>query len=839
MSRHELRGGSNGSTAMSTTMAIEYLSTKDTVTNTRLSCLATLHRAVADGDLPGPAELASIVQAVLRNLPVGNIRVRREALVIVGVLATRMGGGFSPFLSKTLPLLALRMGDHAAAQKMVAEAASEAFETIQAAVGVRPVYEALLTAKSFEHKSWHVREQLFGALASTVVKYGAADLPLEPLVLCVIAGLKDRAPGTRDAAVSVAVRLYARMGAALWTELQGSGLRDAQLRTLEDKFANVTVDTAAVVPLRPPPGSAGSQQRSQQRGGSRETPQRSARRARGSAPSSSGTQQQLFNTPGSSSSGRRGNGRGGGGGSPPQGSGFADVTSSGAPHSPVIVRSEGELKAEFSSLSEGLQRPDWNERLLSLRRLGGVIASGTCTTFPSFAEILWRSPLRHAITAQLADPRSTIVREVCSLIAQLAQSCGDRLCKLAESWVPELLKLCYNSVQVMRDSADQCISIVIQHSQAPRLLPRVAHAGSSSRHAVLREKCMGFITVAMTHWTNAAVEKNDGLEDVCEAIRLGLNDASPDTRHGARHAFCALSARWPQRAADMQGRLPGTVLKALANHATTAAAAAANATTTTTASGSRSTVAARGSGPPAAASSPSPSLSLRSPTTPMLQLLSTPTESAAGSGSGSGSAAVTPGSATGAGTGLAPTRPGGSGGGGGETSPVVDLLRSERKARKAAQLEQQRQARNEAGLDHALQSVQNELRTTSAEIEEAATGESPRPLPPPSPLAARSSSSSPPLVPAAAAAATMNDDDEEDAWAGMMASPAGGGGGGGGGGAAQPPPVISAWMEDGGTTAAAAAAVASVSAAPPPPPPSPSKRATVAGTRTGRPPPPN
>lgn len=72
MSRAEMRGG-GGSTALGTGMAIEYLSSKDTVTNTRLSCLAQLHRAVTEGEggeLPGPAELGAIVQAVLRNVPV-------------------------------------------------------------------------------------------------------------------------------------------------------------------------------------------------------------------------------------------------------------------------------------------------------------------------------------------------------------------------------------------------------------------------------------------------------------------------------------------------------------------------------------------------------------------------------------------------------------------------------------------------------------------------------------------------------------------------------------------------------------------------------------------------
>ena len=38
------------STAMSTTLAVEYLSSKDTVTNTRLQCLAAIYGTITKGD---------------------------------------------------------------------------------------------------------------------------------------------------------------------------------------------------------------------------------------------------------------------------------------------------------------------------------------------------------------------------------------------------------------------------------------------------------------------------------------------------------------------------------------------------------------------------------------------------------------------------------------------------------------------------------------------------------------------------------------------------------------------------------------------------------------------
>ena len=94
----------------------------------------------------------------------------------------------------------------------------------------------------------------------------------------------------------------------------------------------------------------------------------------------------------------------------------------------------------------------------------------------------------------------------------------------------------------------------------------------------------------------------------------------------------------------------------------------------------------------------------------------------------------------------------------GSGSPVADLLQSERKARKQAQLEQQREARDEAGVTAELSAVQEELRTTSAELEEMSPGGTRR-----SPRTAGARSGGGATGGAGALA---------DPWAGVVASPA-------------------------------------------------------------------
>ena len=77
-----------------------------------------------------------------------------------------------------------------------------------------------------------------------------------------------------------------------------------------------------------------------------------------------------------------------------------------------------------------------------------------------------------------------------------------------------MASLTYNSVAVMRDAAHGTVCAVLQASPAPRLLPTICQEGKSSRHAILRERCLSYLAIALRGWAKAAFGKGDVLDSV-------------------------------------------------------------------------------------------------------------------------------------------------------------------------------------------------------------------------------------------------------------------------------------------------------------------------------------
>jgi hypothetical protein len=224
-------------------LALEYLSSRETVTNTRLACITTLRDLVVQGGGLDTGRLSGCLTAALATLTLGsNIRVRSQALLLVADIARApsLGPDLGEQLGPALPLLLERMGDASAAQRMVAAAAATAFEAVLQCVGAAAVYAALLVAKAFTHKSFRVREQLLRTLAAAFEQRGARELAVQlpELLEHTLALLGDRSAPVRGAAADVLVALYPHVGDGLRSELQRAPrVRDVQLRQLLQRLA--------------------------------------------------------------------------------------------------------------------------------------------------------------------------------------------------------------------------------------------------------------------------------------------------------------------------------------------------------------------------------------------------------------------------------------------------------------------------------------------------------------------------------------------------------------------------------------------------------------------------
>ena len=173
---------------------------------------------------------------------------------------------------------------------------------------------------------------------------------------------------------------------------------------------------------------------------------------------------------------------------------------------------------------------------------------------------------RLLLAAQLSDARTAVVKDACAVVCAAAQACGDRFGRCAEYFTPSLQKLLSASAAVLRDSADAALRTIIRVVRSGRLLCGVVlRQGllAEPRHPQLRERLQTYLAIALQLWPTPTLDDQQLLDLVEDALFLGVQDAAAEARAQARKGFGALQLRWPERAAQVQGRLSVRDLKTL------------------------------------------------------------------------------------------------------------------------------------------------------------------------------------------------------------------------------------------------------------------------------------
>lgn len=174
------------------------------------------------------------------------------------------------------------------------------------------------------------------------------------------------------------------------------------------------------------------------------------------------------------------------------------------------------------------------------------MVTGGATEFDSFI-MVFKKVLLQLMTVQVNDLRSSIVKAACQTIIAMSERLGDAFEPFAEHFVPHLWAKTIVSIQVIAESAQECICSMIKHTQAPRLLQKVIEVGVSDKNALLRAKCLHFMSLILLDWSTPAIERSIDLAE--NAIRKGMADANGDARAAARRSFWAYKPRWPDRCA--------------------------------------------------------------------------------------------------------------------------------------------------------------------------------------------------------------------------------------------------------------------------------------------------
>ena len=202
----------------------------------------------------------------------------------------------------------------------------------------------------------------------------------------------------------------------------------------------------------------------------------------------------------------------------------------------------------LGDLEEGKVGQSWANREKALLQLQKLIESANPDSYPDELIKLMRIPL----LAQLTDKRSVIVREVCKLIVICSTVLKDRFAIVAKDLVLRMIKIVASGNKVIAAYANACCCDVFRNTQIRHVINHVVDLLEMNKSKDIRESCVTYITISLTKWDKAIVEKS--AERIQQALTLALQDASENVRKKARECYFNFEKLWPQRAIEVLRR---------------------------------------------------------------------------------------------------------------------------------------------------------------------------------------------------------------------------------------------------------------------------------------------
>lgn len=480
--------------------ALEMARAKDT--KERLAGVERLHELLeASRKSLTSSEVTALVDTCLDLLKDNNnFRVSQGGLMALDSAAVLSGEHLKLHFNALVPATVERLGD---SKQPVRDAARRLLITLMQVSSPTLIVERA-GSNAWTHKSWRVREEFAKTVTAAIGLFASTELPLQRAILPpILQMLYDPNPGVREAAILCIEEMYAQIGPQFREELlrhqlPSSLVKDinARLERIEPKQRSSDIRVNTYAPTKP----------------SNHNPKRSSPKAKPSSREAS-----LFG-------------------------GDTDITEK--PVDPIRVYSEKELIREFEKIASILvPEKDWSHRIGAMQRVEGLVIGGAID-YPCFRGLL--KQLVGPLTTQLADRRSSIVKQACHLLNFLSKELLGDFEAIAEMLIPALFKLVVITVLVIAESADNCIKTMLRNCKVSRILPRVAETAKHDRSSILRARCCEYALLILEYWADAPeIQRSADLYE--DLIKCCVGDAMSEVRATARACYRMFSRTWPDR----------------------------------------------------------------------------------------------------------------------------------------------------------------------------------------------------------------------------------------------------------------------------------------------------
>eukprot|EP00900_Chrysochromulina_parva_P018752 jgi/Chrpa1/26879/Chrysochromulina_OHIO_Genome00011886-RA len=560
--------------AESITTVIELLRSKDKAEQLRGFGEAERY---LDSALVDAEAIPELVDAIVPALSNSNPKFVQEALGLLIALVEVMGEDLAPYTGGVWSPLVDKLGDSKNAIRERAVDLAVALATL-----VVPAAQALERIRpAWEHKNWRARESSLlwlGRVLASQDSPSAVGFPLKGLLPHLVKPLEDREPPVREAATLAIEQMLRHQGDPLINELNRSQVRPNVLKPL---LVRLGAETPAAAPQ-----SGGFSARN---GGLHSSSGLSHGSADGgSSPAQSPGRRSCVSDPAAAphrpASARSHDAAavGGGGASsrrPASPAQRAPSSARGPPPGafgtsgaealveieevpPVAVYSDRELGVEMTAIHEQLKHADdWAVRSTALRRLHSLVLGGACD-FDSFAGHL--KTMKDALAAQLAELRSSLVRDACAALGAAAEKMRESFEPFCIDFVPPMLKQTTVTIQVIREASNLGLRTLLVYATPAKVTPRLLVA-LADRSSSLRKNAIEYVRLLLeatpVHSEGERCPLEKHADALATALKAALTDAIAEVRATARLSFWAYHRHFPSRTARLLPTLDASTHK--------------------------------------------------------------------------------------------------------------------------------------------------------------------------------------------------------------------------------------------------------------------------------------
>lgn len=220
---------------------------------------------------------------------------------------------------------------------------------------------------------------------------------------------------------------------------------------------------------------------------------------------------------------------------------------------PSYVNTQRELDETFRDMHiffEGKEsEANWLKREQSCTKLRRLNAGNAPSDFHD-AFLLGIKSLLDGILKAVNSLRTSLSKEGCSVIQEIARTAGPGLDPMVEILLQNLIKLCGGTKKISSQQGNVTVDIIISKVTYNIRIMQHIWAACQDKNVQPRTYATGWLKTVLKKEAHhkSHLEHAGGLDLIEKCLKKGLADANPGVRENMRSTYWAYALIWPTKA---------------------------------------------------------------------------------------------------------------------------------------------------------------------------------------------------------------------------------------------------------------------------------------------------